>query len=170
MTTPTVLTGSDAIFARDARRVGDLPENAQIEVTVRLRARRAAQAAPAEGGPPLLDANEYAMLSGASEADVATVGEFAEAAGLTVARAEPVRRAMVLRASPTAFARAFGVQLGVFQRAGEKHRSYAEPIRLAPTLAPVVQAVIGFEDARAARTCLLWARAAPPVSALTHRA
>ncbi len=167
MTTPTVLTGSDAIFARDARRVGDLPENAQIEVTVRLRARRPPHAAAAEGGPPLLDANQYAMLSGASEADMATVAGFAKAAGLAVARAEPVRRAMVLRATPTAFARAFGVQLGVFERAGESYRSYAEPIMLAPALAPVVQAVIGFEDARTARTCFQWARAAPQALTLT---
>ena len=37
---------------------------------------------------------------------------------------------MVLRASPAAFAAAFGVSFGVFERAGETCRSYAEPIML----------------------------------------
>jgi kumamolisin len=168
MTTPTVLTGSDAIFARDARRVGDLPEQAPIEVTLRLRARRLPHAAAAEDvAPLLLDASQYAMLHGASEADMTTVAGFATAAGLAVASAEAGRRAIVLRASPAAFTQAFGVRFGVFERAGETCRSYAEPIILPPALAPVVQAVVGFEDARVAHTCFLRGRAAPPALALT---
>jgi kumamolisin len=168
MTMPTVLTGSDAIFARGSHRVCDLPENAPIEVTLRLRARRQPHAASAEAGAPLRhEASHHAMLHGASEADMAAVSRFAEAEGLAVVRVEPARRAMVLRASPAAFARAFGVRFGLFKRAGETCRSYAEPIMLSPTLAPVVQAVIGFEDARAARTCFLRGRAAPPALALT---
>src|SRR5260370_40871874 len=101
MTTPTVLTGSDAIFARDARRVGDLPEQAPIEVTLRLRARRLPHPASAEDIPSLLlDASQYAMLHGASAADMTAVAGVAAAAGLPGARAEGARSAPGLRATP----------------------------------------------------------------------
>src|SRR5260370_33188882 len=88
MTTPTVLTGSDAIFARDARRVGDLPEQAPIEATLRLRARRLPHPASAEDvASLLLDASQYAMLHGASAAALTAGAVLAAASG--PARASP---------------------------------------------------------------------------------
>src|SRR5260370_20168415 len=119
MTTPTVLTGSDAIFARDARRVGDLPEQAPIEVTLRLRARRLPHPASAEDiASLLLDASQYAMLHGASAADMTAVAGFAAASGLAVASAQAARRAIMLRASPAAFAPPLGLRVRGFAGAG----------------------------------------------------
>jgi kumamolisin len=168
MTTPTVLTDSDSVFMTGAHRVGDLATDATLDVTIRLRARPRPYAGSAEGSaPPLLGANQLAMLYGASQADIAAVVEFAKDAGLTVVRADAARRAIALRASPTAFARAFGVRFGVFERAGKTCRSYAGPILLPPAIALIVQAVSGFEDARVARTCFVRGRLYPPAQALT---
>jgi hypothetical protein len=58
---------------------------------------------------------------------------------------------MVLRASPAAFAQAFGVSFGVFERAGETSPQLRRPDHAGPRVAPVVQAVIGLDDARVAR-------------------
>src|SRR5260370_12123029 len=101
MTTPTVLTGSDAIFARDARRVGDLPEQAPIEVTLRLRARRLPHPASAEDvASLLLDAGQYAMLHGASEADMTAGAGVAAASGLARPPPAPPPPSLVLPAPP----------------------------------------------------------------------
>jgi|FEC22Drversion2_1045045.scaffolds.fasta_scaffold02122_2 kumamolisin len=168
MTSPTVLLGSDAIFAANASRVGDLHRGSTVDVTVRLRmGRRPPAPGPAIAAPAVIHPTQHAMLNSASDADISKVISFAKKTGLNVIRADPAQRTMVLRGDAAAFAKAFAVRLGLFKHDDLTCRSYRGPITLNPMLAGVVQAVIGLEDSRAVRTFFQRGAAATPLTALT---
>lgn len=168
MATPTVLIGSNGMFAATARRVGDLASQAPFEVTLILRRARLHGVPEGEGdAPDIIDSIQHAQLNGASETDIERVKSFAADNAIEVVTTAAARRAIVLRAAPAVFAAAFGVRFGLFERGGVTCRSYNEPIRLAPALAQVVEAVIGFEDARAAQTFFLRGLSASPAWSLT---
>jgi kumamolisin len=168
MTSPTVLQGSDAIFAANASRVGDPDRGSTVDVTVRLRMGRRQQASgPAIAAPVVIPIAQHAMLNSASDADISTVVSFAKKTGLEVVRTDPAQRTMVLRGDAAAFAKAFAVQLGLFKHGELTRRSYRGPIALNPMLAEVVQAVIGLEDSRAVRTFFQRGAIATPLTALT---
>ncbi len=161
MTSPTVLVGSNAVFAAGADRVGDLGRRSTVEVTLRLRTGRRRRAPDLDNGaPPVIDSFQHAMLNSASESDISTVVSFAKTMKLNVVRTDAARRAVVLRGDETAFAKAFAVRLGRFRRGETTRRSYSGPIALNPVLAGVVQAVIGLEDARAVHSFFLRGAAA----------
>ena len=168
MTSPTVLVGSNAVFAAGADRVGDLGRRSTVEVTLRLRTGRRRRAPDLDNGaPPVIDSFQHAMLNSASESDISTVVSFAKTMKLNVVRTDAARRAVVLRGDETAFAKAFAVRLGRFRRGETTRRSYSGPIALNPVLAGVVQAVIGLEDARAVHSFFLRGAAAGRPPALT---
>lgn len=168
MTSPTVLLGSEAIFAVSAGRIGDLDGGASVDVTVRLRrGRRERASGTGIVAPAVIDAAQHALLNGASDADVSTVVSYARKAGLTAVRTDASRRTVVLRGGATAFAKAFAVRLGRFRQGDLTRRSYNGPIVLNPVLAEVVQSVLGFEDARAVRTFFQRGPGATPLTART---
>jgi kumamolisin len=168
MTSPTVLVGSNAIFAAGADRIGGLGRRSTVDVTLRLRSARRRRAPDLDdGAPSVIDPFQHAMLNGASESDISTVVSFAKTMKLNVVRTDAARRAIVLRGDEAAFASAFAVRLGRFKRGETTHRSYRGPIALNPVLAGVVQAVIGLEDSRAVHTFFLRGAAAGQPSAMT---
>lgn len=168
MTSPTVLLGSDAIFAANASRIADLDHGSTVDVTVRLRmGRRPPAPRSAIAAPVVIDPAQHAMLNSASDADISRVVSFAKRTGLKVVRTDPAQRTMVLRGDAVSFAKAFAVRLGLFRHGELTRRSYGGPIALNPMLAEVVQAVIGLEDGRAVRTFFQRGAAATPFTALT---
>src|SRR5262249_31004897 len=116
MTSPTVLQGSDAVFAANASRVGDPDRGSTVDVTVRLRmARRQPASGPVMAAPVVIPRAQHTMLNSASDADISRVVSFARRTGLDVVRTDPAQRTMVLRGDATAFAKAFAVRLGLFK-------------------------------------------------------
>jgi kumamolisin len=171
MTSPTVLQGSNAIFAAGAVRIGDLGRASTVDVTLRLRTGRR-QRAPTTGitAPAVIDPLQHAMLNGASDADISTVVSFARKARLKVVATDAARRTIVLRGAAAAFAKAFTVRPGLFEKGGVTRRSYSGPVALNPMLAEVVQAVIGLEDARAVQTFFQRGAATTSLTAMTPAA
>src|SRR5689334_22916549 len=108
MTSPTVLQGSNAIFAANANRVGDPDRGSTADVTVRLRmGRRQPGSGPVIAAPMVIPPAQHAMLNSASDADISAVVSFAKRTGLEVVATNPPQRTMVLRGDAAAFAKAF---------------------------------------------------------------
>src|SRR5437588_11669784 len=100
-------------------RVGDADSDRMIEVTVYLRPANSLDCVDEQGDRPpaerrTISREELARDHGAAEDDVAAVHRFASEYGLEVAAADPARRAIILRGTVSAMARAFGTdELGL---------------------------------------------------------
>ena len=163
MATPTVLAGSEPAAAPDNVRVADVPNDAAFGVTVRVRRRRRLDRSLTDGadGPETLDRATLTDLFGATRADLDAVAQFAASHGIVAADSNPAARSVALHGTAAQFTAAFGTRLDVYDGPGGKARSHDGGILLPPELAPVVRAVIGFDDRRAAYSCIVRGRLAP---------
>ncbi len=146
--------GSTPVHPTGARLVGPVDPDETFEVTLRLRPR------PSAGGTAPVEAmsalpvqerrypsrEEYEAAHGADPDDVAKVKAFARAHGLNVTESGGDGRTLVLSGTARALAEAFGVSLGRYEAAGASYRSTPGPAHVPPELAPIVQAVVGFDD------------------------
>ncbi len=118
------IPGSERELVAGHQRVGDIDEQAEIEVSVYVRPTgdlgwvdREAQAPPLERRH--VSREEWAQEYAAAPEDVAAVESFAADAGLEVVQSDPPRRLVVLRGSVQAVADAFGAQLAGLFSPGE---------------------------------------------------
>lgn len=148
------LPGSRRAVRPGARRVGPVPDEDRLEVTVLVRAPVPSAdelAARPPGASPLSRA-ELARAHGADPADLRRVEDFARAHGLTVVESSAPRASVVLAGDAGAMAAAFGVRLHRFQTAGgAAYRGREGEVHLPAELAGVVEGVLGLDDRPQAR-------------------
>jgi kumamolisin len=167
MATPTVLAGSEPASAPRGARIGDMPDGTAFGVTLRVRRRMPLDATrlTRTDRPETFDRAGFADLFGASPADLDLVGTFAASHGIAVTGSNVATRDVALHGTALQYAAAFGVGLGRYARPGGESRGHEGGILLPPELAPIVQAVVGFDDRRAAHACVLRGRPAPSTGA-----
>jgi kumamolisin len=147
------LIGSDRQPMRGARAVGKADPSERLEVSVLLRFRgsdalkdRVAQLAKGERPDRHLSREEFAQQHAADPADIAKVGQFAAAHGLTVVEEDAARRTVVLSGTVAQFNDAFEVDLQTFEHPGGSYRGRTGPIHLPDELHGVVTAVLGLDN------------------------
>jgi kumamolisin len=145
------LRGSDRAPLKDARQVGDVDPQRQMQVTLTVRRRSSGDdpdALAAIGSQPgQLTREEFAERFGAEPADLKKVEEFARAHGLEVVEASEARRTVVLRGSIGDMSTAFGVDLALYEHPDlGLFRGRVGPVYVPAELADVVEGVFGLDD------------------------
>jgi kumamolisin len=137
-----------------AQVVGDVDPGELIDVTVRLRSRSPAHqlantvrtiAAQHPGKRKHMTREEFATAHGAAPGDLDQIKAFASQNGLAVADASVARRSVHLRGSADAMNKAFGITLKHYRHKAGTYRSYAEPVTVPQQIAPLVEAIVGFD-------------------------
>lgn len=154
------LPGSERQAPRGARRLGALPEDEQVEVTVVLRPRGGGPTAEAVApyttarvrGRSYLSRAELAASSGAAEDDLRRVADFAAAHGLAVVESSGPRRTVRLAGTSAEVQRAFGVELHLYEGRAGTFRGRVGALHVPEELADRVQAVLGLDDRPQAAT------------------
>ena len=133
--------------------IGDVDRGKAISVTVYLRGSgsldwvdQEAARAPAERRT--LSRSELATANGASDQDVAAVRSFAAQYGLDVGEVDAGRRAVELRGTVDAMARAFGAdELGLFEHpSGVSYRGRQGPLTIPRELDGVIIGAFGIDE------------------------
>ncbi len=176
MATKHPLPGSERTVEQGSKLIGDCDPSEKIEVFVMLRRQRQAQfdalMSRIEAGDPNVEPLSRDTLAkdyGASPDDIAKVKAFAAAHGLTVVRADPAARSVLLSGTVEQFQNAFEVKLEKYQHhsAGE-FRGRTGAVNVPDDLHDVVEAVLGLDNRPQARPHF---RIRPPFrSARTHQA
>jgi kumamolisin len=144
------LEGSERQPLADARKIGPVPSDQTVRVTVTVR-RRAALPSPEElGATPLAEQHvlsraELAEQYGADPADLDKVEQFATEHGLEVLEKSPEKRTVVLQGKAPAMSEAFQVELAMYARGDEEYRSREGNIHIPAELADIVEAVVGLD-------------------------
>lgn len=117
-----------------------------------------------------LSRGEYEQRFGASADDLARVTQFAKAHGLTIVRAEPDARRVVLSGTVQQYNAAFGIDLQRFEhQVGpvlQRFRQPSGPVHLPDDVHDVVMAVLGLDDRAKARPHFrIGATIRPPIRA-----
>jgi len=98
-----------------------------------------------------LTREEHAALHGADRADLDKVKKFASRHGLSVTDSSVARRTVHLMGTVAAVEEAFGVDLKTYVHGKTRYRGHAEHASVPPELAPIVEAVFGFDNRPYAR-------------------
>ncbi|MFK4445816.1 kumamolisin [Caballeronia udeis] len=153
------IAGSDKPQPEGARCLGACNPDEKIEVVVMLRRQNedafrqlmqkinsgAADAVP-------VSREEFSKRFGASAQDVARTEAFAKAHGLTVVRADPGARSVVLSGTISQFSTVFGVKLERFEHhAIGEYRGRTGPVNVPEDMKDVVTAVLGLDSRPQAR-------------------
>ena len=160
--TPVPVPGSDRRPVPQAVTSGGVPAGTSVPVTVVLR--RRAPLDPAALGAPIGRA-ELADRYGATEADVAAVRAWAEAAGLTVEAVDAASRRVRLAGPVETVAREFGTDVQEAEAGGVRFRQRTGELSVPEELAGVLVAVLGIDDRPQARSrAIVMPRAAAATS------
>ncbi|SAL17984.1 peptidase S53 propeptide [Caballeronia udeis] len=153
------IAGSDKPQPEGARCLGACNPDEKIEVVVMLRRQNedafrqlmqkinsgAADAVP-------VSREEFSKRFGASASDVARTEAFAKAHGLTVVRADPGARSVVLSGTIAQFSTVFGVKLERFEHhAIGEYRGRTGPVNVPEDMKDLVTAVLGLDSRPQAR-------------------
>ncbi|KNE75384.1 Kumamolysin [Candidatus Burkholderia crenata] len=148
------IAGSDKPQPEGARCLGACKPDEKIEVVVMLRRQNedafrqlmqkinsgAADAVP-------VSREEFSKRFGASASDVARTEAFAKAHGLTVVRADPGARSVVLSGTIAQFSTVFGVKLKRFEHhAIGEYRGRTGPVNVPEDMKDLVTAVLGLDS------------------------
>jgi kumamolisin len=150
------LAGSERTERPGATLIGPVPDDELIEFAAVLRARPdapdladVAQAAAVTG--EFLSREEVMTAAAPAPADVAAVGAYAQASGLTVGVPDPLTRRVRLSGPAGAVRRAFGVSLNRYAHDGGMFRGRTGPVLIPATLAGVIVGVLGTDNRPMAR-------------------
>jgi kumamolisin len=143
-------------------RVGDIDQQAEIEVSVYLRAPGSLDWVDQEAGRPpgerrRLTREDWAQTHGAAAVDIDAVKSFAAGAGLTVTNVDASRRVVHLRGTVEATAAAFGATMvGRFEPASGagSYRAREGSLTVPAALEGIVTGVFGLDDRPQARAHL----------------
>jgi kumamolisin len=125
-------------------RVGDQPENENIEVSVILKPKTRAKT-PLRGGATV-SREEFAAKHGADSAAIEKLKEFAKEYSLSVSDTSIERRTVKLEGSAGDLTRAFGVSLARYEHEGQQYRARSGAIQVPEEVAGSVEAVLGLDD------------------------
>ena len=137
---------------------------AEVTVLVRRKSARPEKLPRAGKGARCLSIEELEAQLGASAEDVAAVERFAHAHDLTVVRASPGQRTVVLSGTIGALSRAFSTELRMHDTPAGRFRMRTGPLYVPATLARIVEGVFGLDDRPVATPKLRYPRAAPSIS------
>jgi kumamolisin len=168
------VAGSERRLAPGHNRVGDVDPEAQIQVTVYVRPRAAADWVDEEAARPpaarrLATREDWADAHGAADEDLRAVTAFARGAGLSVTGVSAARRAVHLQGTLQVAADAFEATLeGMFRASadGREYRARSGPLTVPGSLGEVVVGVFGIDDRPQARPHLR--RSAQPAAATSY--
>jgi kumamolisin len=125
-------------------RVGELPTDEIIEVSVILKPKARAQSARATG--VTMSRQQFAANHGADEDAIAKVTDFAKEYNLTVTEESPKRRTVKLAGTIADMRRAFGVQLEQYEHQGHQYRARTGTIQVPQELESSLEAVLGLDN------------------------
>jgi kumamolisin len=147
------LSGSVREPLPGARRVGDVDPGTPVELTIVVRRRPAAPAAP--GFEPGLSRAEaqarLAEASGADPADMAAVEAYVRGHGMEVVFSDAAQRRIGVRATAAQAHAAFDVELGEYEADGISYRGREGAVHLPAEIADKVEALMGLDDRPQAR-------------------
>lgn len=138
---------SQKSMPRGAQRIGAVPDNELVQVTITLRRKTEPADTPGGGGGQRVSREQFAQLYGADPQEVAKVRAFARAFGLEVVESDLVKRRMVLAGSADAMAKAFNTSLERFTmpRTGEVFRARTGALSLPVEVMGAVTSVLGLD-------------------------
>jgi len=145
------IPGSKKVPFRNAQAIGPAPADERLEVTLRLRARSAlpkAQDLLKPSSVPLqqLTHAEFEDRHGADPADIERIRKFAEDHKLTVVRADPARRSVMLSGVVANFNAAFGQNLKTYSYARGTYRGRTGSVQIPAELSGIIEGVFGLDN------------------------
>jgi len=140
------IEGSEREALPGAKRVGPIPADQEVRVTIVVRRRDDAALPKLEEGAEPLSRTEFAQRFGADAADLERVAQFAREHGLEVRESDQARRTVVLAGPAAAVAKAFDVSFEEYEHEGVRFRARSGPVHVPAELAPIVTAVIGLDS------------------------
>jgi Pro-kumamolisin, activation domain len=148
------LAGSERRPLPGARRTGPADPNEMFTVTVRVRRRPGAPAAPDHAHwiatPPgrrnFITHDEFSRTYGAAPADLEAVAQFARKNGLTVAGTSIAGRTATLSGTVRQMSQAFAVDLGRYESEDGAYRGRDGFVHVPRELSGIVRAVFGLDN------------------------
>ena len=149
------LNGNRPAWAKSAERTGDVPAGQQLDVTVYLKWRNAADLdsfAAAVSNPRSAHYGQYLTPADCrarfspSQADVDSVSSWLESQGLKVTGTPENRHWIDARGTAAEVSQAFGTTLGMYKYRGGQHRAPDSEPSMPSSLAGQVTAIVGLED------------------------
>jgi len=149
------LAGSERVPMPGARRIAATDPSERMQVTVMVRPRQAlATAHVNHDAPPnerrYLSHEEYRAAYGANAGDLAQVEEFARSNRLGVTEVSEAQRSVKLTGTAGDFAKAFGVELHLYEHPGGTYRGRTGPVHIPKSLEGIVEGVFGLDNRPAA--------------------
>ncbi|MEP6715737.1 MAG: S53 family peptidase [Terriglobia bacterium] len=148
------LPGSERTAPAGAKSAGAADPQGQLEITVRLRSRKAplkpadidAQGAEMPADRQYISRDAFADAYGADPADVAKIGAFAHAHDLTIVASSLAERTVKLGGSIADFNAAFGVKLKTFKKGAASFRGRTGGITIPAELKGIIVGVHGLDN------------------------
>jgi kumamolisin len=148
------VAGSERTPLPNARVIGPADPEQPIRLTVYVRSRPAHTHIPSLkeiGHSPYewMHSTQSAQVSSAFEADakdITAVKKFAAASKLKVLEASEVKRSVLIEGKIGDAARAFGVDLQIWEHPGGRYRGRVGPVHTPDSLRGIVEAVFGFDN------------------------
>jgi len=125
-------------------KVGEIPPDEMIEISVILKPMARAAVPPAGGAS--MSRQEFAAKHGADPSTIAKVQAFAKEYGLTVSETAAERRTVKLEGTFDNMRRAFGVQMERYSHEGQAYRARTGSIQVPQDMAASLEAVLGLDD------------------------
>jgi kumamolisin len=125
-------------------RVGDVPKDEVVEVSVILKPRTSMEAPQAAGAA--ISREDFAATYGADPDAIDQVKAFAKEYALTVTEVAPERRTVKLEGSAADMAKAFGVPFERYEFEGTRYRARTGAVQVPEELAGSIEAVLGLDN------------------------
>ena len=150
----TAIAGSAPRNVKSGSASSELAPDTHLEVTVVLRRKPSTDRGSALASATnhvlanrkYLTREEHAEKYGADEADIERIRAFAQEHGLVVGAVHRSGRTVALSGSARALGQAFGVGLNVVDTAEGSFHVHSGPVTVPDELAPIVEAVLGFDN------------------------
>lgn len=138
-----------------ATRVGEVPPDEPIEVSLYLKRRNNAEPVSPSAGPQDRRAALSAHRAAQYEDDIARIKAFATEAGLAVTAIEPARRLIKLVGPADRIQAAFRTSVAHYHDGTRVFRGRSGPLHLPEDIAPIVEAILGIDTRPAAQPKLV---------------
>ncbi|HEX3136753.1 MAG TPA: S53 family peptidase, partial [Casimicrobiaceae bacterium] len=145
-TRAVALPGSAKAPFAEAKYVGPARKSDRVEVTVRLRRKKALRAPAGGAAVRRIGYETFRAEHGAAPRDVAVVEKFAHAHGLDVTRVSLAQRAVDLSGTVAAMEVAFGTRLSCYRHGEREYRVRTGAIMIPRELAAIVEGVFGLDN------------------------
>ncbi len=145
------LEGSEREPLANARPVGPVDPNEQVEVTIYLRGPATSDldstvSDQIQKKRPHLTREEYKAAHSASAGDLAKIEQFARDHDLTIVKSDPLGRRVILSGTAAAMSAAFATQLEQYEHPGGTYRGRTGPVHIPEDLDPIIEGVFGLDD------------------------